>query len=204
VPSVIDYSVVSSTLLGARFESLYHNSGAFGFPRAVSARHVGWIGPQDPTLKESARPLTRRVPEPYAQTLAALAVRAWREHLPGPVWLMPRNHWAFELDHGNSEWMPGLLREVGINPALLSGRNDGSAIEFATGESAALEPALAKLMTDLWGSDFALAWPGRPVLCTVHHHTQLWWTTTDDAFVAALDALVPPTQWWDGTRTADS
>jgi hypothetical protein len=196
VPSIVDYPVVLHTLLGEGLESLYHNSGAFGFPRASMARHVGWIGPVDSTLKESALPLTRRVSEPYARTLATLAVRVWLEHLRGRVWLMPRNHWAFELDHGNSEWMPGLVREVGVDPAALAGRNDGAAIEFAETDSGKLAAALEKLLTGLWGSDFALAWPGRPVLCTVHHHKQIWWTTTDAGLVAALDALVPPTEWW--------
>jgi hypothetical protein len=189
VPSIVDYPVVLNTLLGAGLESLYHNSGAFGFPRAVPAHHVGWIGPVDSTLKASALPLTRQVPEPYARTLAMLAVRMWTERLPGAVWLMPRNHWAFELDHGISAWMPELLRGVGIDPAALSGRNDGSAIEFQVEEAETLAPAIEKLLTGLWGSDFALAWPGRPILCTVHHHTQLWWTTTDADLLAGLELL---------------
>jgi hypothetical protein len=193
VPSIIDYPDVLNALLGQGFESLYHNSGAFGFPRGVPARHVGWFGPDDPTLKEAALPLIRRVPEPYAPTLARLAVRAWRVYLPGRAWLMPRNHWAFELDHGNSAWMPGVLRGIGIDPAALSGRNDGAAIEFAEGEAAALESILESLLTGLWGSDFALVWPGRPVLCTVHHHTQLWWTTTDAELLAALERMVRET-----------
>lgn len=191
MPSIIDYPDVLNALLAAGFESLYHNSGAFGFPRAIPARHLGWIGPDDPTLKETALPLTRRVSQPHAPTLAGLAVRVWQEHLPGAVWLMPRNHWAFEIDHGNSQWMPGVLRGIGIDPAALSGRNDGAAIEFARGEWAALESTLERLLTGLWGSDFALAWPGRPVLCTVHHHAQLWWTTTDAGLLAALERMVP-------------
>jgi hypothetical protein len=190
VPSIVDYPVVLNTLLGEGLESLYHNSGAFGFPRAVPAHHLGWIGPVDSTLKASALPLTRRVSEPYATALARLAVRVWREHLPGRVWLMPRNHWAFELDHGNSVWMPGMLRGLGIDPAALAGRNDGAAIEFAPDETETLVPALEQLLTGLWGSDFALAWPGRPVLCTVHHHTQLWWTTTDAGLLKALELAV--------------
>jgi hypothetical protein len=190
VPSIVNYPVVLNTLLGAGLESLYHNSGAFGFPRTAPAHHVGWIGPKDTTIKESALPLIRRVAEPYAPALADLAVRMWIEHLPGPVWLMPRNHWAFELDHGNSGWMPDVLRGVGIDPAALSGRNDGAAIEFAADEAATLAPALEKLLTGLWGSDFALAWPGRPILCTVHHHTQLWWTTTDAELLEALELTV--------------
>ena len=81
---------------------------------------------------------------------------------------------------------------MGIDPAALSGRNDGAAIEFIEAEAGQLSSALEELLTRLWGSDFALAWPGRPVLCTVHHHTQLWWATPDPGLVAALDALVPP------------
>jgi hypothetical protein len=196
VPRIIDYSIVLQTLLSAGFESLYHNSGAFGFPRAVSARHVGWIGPVDGTLKESALLITRRVQPPYEKSLAERLVRAWHENLPGPLWLMPRNHWAFELQHGNADWMPQALRQAGIDPDALSGRNDGSAVEFDDAEAPSVQPLVETLLTRLWGSDFGVAWPGRPVLCTVHHHTQLWWSTTDAGFAAALDRLVPPTEWW--------
>lgn len=196
MPRIIDYPVVLNTLLGAGFESLYHNSGAFGFPPSVLTHSVGWIGPIDPTLKTTALPLTRRVAPPYEATLAALAVRVWQERLAGPVWLMPRNHWAFELNHGNSEWMPSMLERMGVDPGALSGRNDGSAVELAEGEKMLLAPALEELLTRLWGSDFALVWPGHPILCTVHHHNQLWWTTTDAGLLAALDALAPPSEWW--------
>ena len=190
MPTLIDYPVVLAALTGTGFESLYYNSGAFGFPRAVSPRYVGWVGPDDPTLRPAALPLVRRVAPPFAPTLAALAVRAWESLLPGPAWLMPRNHWAFELDHGNGDWMPAVLKGIGIDPGALSGRSDGSAVEFQLEEAALLTPALEQLLTRLWGSDFALAWPGRPALCTVHHHTQLWWSTTDPAIAAGLDALV--------------
>jgi hypothetical protein len=200
VARVIDYPLVLETLTRAGFVSLYHNSGAFGFPREVSTQSVGWIGPKDATLKPAALPLTRRVPPPCPITLAALAGRVWQGHLRGPVWLMPRNHWAFELNFGNSEWMPALLERAGIDPQQLAGRNDGSAVEFSDSEEPLLRPALAVLLERLWGSDFALAWPGRPCLCTVHHHTQLWWTTTDASLIDALDALVPPA---DGSEDAD-
>ena len=194
MPKIVDYSLVLRTLTGAGFESLYHNSGAFGFPRGASVHHLGWVGPDDPTLRPAALQLVRRVGAPFAPTLASLAVRAWEAHLPGPAWLMPRNHWAFELDHANGDWMPAVLSGIGVDPAALAGRNDAAAIEFAADESALLAPALEQLLTRLWGSDFALAWPGRPgrpVLCTVHHHTQLWWGTTDAELVAALEQLVP-------------
>jgi hypothetical protein len=42
---------------------------------------------------------------------------------------------------------------------------------------------------NLAGSDFALAFPGRPVICTVHHHKQLWWTTTDPEIHKTLETV---------------
>ena len=35
-------------------------------------------------------------------------------------------------------------------------------------------------------SDFLLAFPDRPALCTVHHHEQVWWQTTYEALARAL------------------
>ena len=179
-------------MVAAGLDSLYHNSGAFGFPRGVVTKSVGWVGPDDPTLRPAALPLVRRVAEPYAANLAAAAVRACREQALGRVWLMPKSHWAFELDHANGAWMPSMLRSIQVDPVALAGRNDGSAIAFAPAEDALLAAALEELLTRLWGSDFALAWPGRPIVCTVHHHTQLWWTSSDVAFIDALDQVVPP------------
>ena len=190
MPRVIDYTIVLETMLAAGFESLYHNSGAFGFGRAIPAHHVGWVGPPDPTLRPQALELARQVVEPYAPNLASLALRAWREHLPGPAWLMPKSHWAFELDHANGQWMAPLLRDIGVDPAALAPRNDAAALEFLGGEEARVSAALEVLLTKLWGSDFALAWPGRPVVCMVHHHAQLWWTTSDTVLADALKAMV--------------
>ena len=193
MPRVLDYPSVLDTLLAAGMESLYHNSGAFGFGRAVPTHNLGWVGPSDPTLRPAALALARPVAEPYAPTLAALAVRAWREYLPGPAWLMPKSPWAFELDHANGDWMAPVLRRLGVDPAALAPRNDAAAIEFLPqADEALLSAALEELLTKLWGSDFALAWPGRPVVCMVHHHTQLWWTTSDAGLANALDAMVPP------------
>jgi len=42
---------------------------------------------------------------------------------------------------------------------------------------------------NLFGSDFLLTWPGRPTVCTLHHHKQLWWTSTDVDLMAALEHL---------------
>ena len=191
MPRIIDYPVVLDRMLAAGLESLYHNSGAFGFARAVPTQNVGWIGPPDPTLRAGALALTRQVAEPFAPTLAALAVRAWRDHLPGPAWLMPKSHWAFELDHANGDWMAPLMRELGLDPEALASRNDAAALEFLQPEEQLLSAALEQLLTRLWGSDFALAWPGRPVVCMIHHHTQLWWTTSDAGLADAVRAMVP-------------
>ena len=78
--------------------------------------------------------------------------------------------------------MPGVIRAIGIDPAELAPLTTGAAIEFRPDESNQFESFLRQLLDNLSGSsDFQLAWPGQPLLCTVHHHRQLWWTTTDDA-----------------------
>ena len=45
---------------------------------------------------------------------AAMGARVWSELLPSDVWVLPKSHWAYELQFGSHEWMPGLLREVGV------------------------------------------------------------------------------------------
>src|SRR4051812_8902332 len=101
-----------------RFKSLYYNSGAFSFPPAGSekVRIVGWVGPEDSTIRPAARELVVRVPEPYEPNLARLFVRGWQDLLPGRLWAMPMSHWNYELDFGSREWMPALLERVGIDP----------------------------------------------------------------------------------------
>lgn len=192
LPRVIDYPVVLETLTAAGFESLYHNSGAFGFPREVSTHSVGWIAAPDPALRPEALPMTRLVPPPAPATMAMLAERVWRDRLPGPAWVMPKSHWAYELDFGNADWLPALLRQVQVDPDALAGRNDGAAIEFAGGDGELLVTAVEAMLTMLNGSDFAIAWPRHPVACTIHHHGQLWWTTSDRAIADALDTLMRP------------
>jgi hypothetical protein len=112
----------------------------------------------------------------------------------GSAWVMPKSHWAYELMFGSAEWMPQLLREAGLSPEDLSRRHDGSAVEFSPGEEALFERLLAGLLGRLLGSDFLVAWPGRQIVCTVHHHKQLWWTTTSLDLRRKLDVLVPPTK----------
>lgn len=194
VPRVIDYPAVAEAMAAAGLMSLYHNSGSFGFPRdAAGIRHVGWVGPPDATIRAAARVFVRHVPSPFEWNLAQLASVVWQEHLPGAAWVLPRSHWAYELTMGSWEWMPGLLRDVGVDPDVLLPRNDGSAIEFLAPERGAFTELLSNLLANLLGSDFALAFPGRRVICTVHHHKQLWWTTDEQEVAGCLDRLVPPT-----------
>ena len=174
------------------YVSLYHNSGAFGFPPSVPTRSVGWVGPPDATIRPAAFPLVRHVPPPFERNLSELAAVAWQEHLPGPAWVQPRSHWAYELDFGSREWMPTALTSIGVDPTALASRNDGSAVAFSEGERDAFMRFVEALLANLLGSDFALAFPGHPVVCTVHHHKQLWWTTPSDEVMQSLDRLVPP------------
>jgi hypothetical protein len=193
VPRIIDYADVRKTMLSEGFLSLYHNSGAFGFADAAGALSVGWVGPPDETIRPAARSLTRHVPPPFERNLAELAAVAWQEHVPGHAWVMPRSHWAYELDFGSREWMPSLLESIGVDAGLLVPRNDAASLEFAADERESFVRLVEGLLGRLLGSDFAVMFPGRPVLCTVHHHKQLWWTSSDAAVIGALDRLVPPT-----------
>src|SRR5262245_60737870 len=100
VPWIIDYPIVLEQMRAMKMRSLYYNSGAFGFNGDSTTRSIGWVGPPDGTIRESALGFVRHVGEPYESNLAALVVRAWREILPGRVWVMPKSHWAYELDFG--------------------------------------------------------------------------------------------------------
>lgn len=190
MPWIIDYQIVLEQMREQRFKSLYYNSGAFGFPDAASTRVVGWVGPPDNTIRPAALPFARPVDPPYEENLAALLVRAWLDQLSGRVWVMPASHWAYELEFGSRDWMPALLEAVGIDPGLLHSRNDAAAIEFSPDESDSFRYLVTRLLEMLLGSDFCLAFPGRPALATVHHHKQIWWTTTQGCLVEALNHLV--------------
>ena len=190
VARIVDYDTVLQTLLGQGLKSLYYNSGSFGFPPGVSTRTIGWIGPSDPTIRPEALCFTRQVPEPHVQNLTALALRVWQEQVPGVLWAMPRSHWAYELDFGSRDWMPGVLGEIGIDSRVLEPLTTGAAIEFEAAQSNEFGSFLSVLLDSLSGSsDFQLAWPGRPLVCTVHHHKQVWWTTPDEALHQAIAAM---------------
>ena len=191
MPSIVDHPLVLADMQRAGLKSLYYNSGAFGFPNGVATSSVGWVGPADETIRPAAIPLTRQVAEPYPATLAGLLATAWRDLLPGDVWVMPKAHWAYELDFGSAAWLPDALRSAGVDPAELKPRSNGAAVAFSTDEAGPFAALVEQLLTRLTGSDFAAAWPGRRVACTIHSHQQLWWTTDDADLFAGLDRLVP-------------
>jgi hypothetical protein len=190
MPWIIDYATVLERLQAEGLQCNYFNSGAFGFPPEAGAQVRGWIGAPDSTIKPIALELARSVPAPYEQTLAALASKAWQEHLPGNVWVMPGSHWSYELNHGSREWIPGLLERLEVDPGLLSGRVNAAALEFSSEEAGKLQLFLERLLQMLTGSDFFMVFPKRGTVCTLHHHKQLWWTTIDSRVLAGLDLLV--------------
>ena len=191
MPFVVDYPIVLADQQRAGLRSLYYNSGAFGFANGTATTSVGWIGPPDATIRSAALPLVRHVPEPYPTTLARLLASVWQEQLPGDVWVMPKSHWAYELDFGSKAWLPDVLRSIGVDPATLVTRNNAAAVAFAPAEVEPFVILVENLLRHLAGSDFAAAWPGRRVACTIHSHQQLWWTTDDPALMAGLDQREP-------------
>jgi hypothetical protein len=190
VPKIIDYPRVLETLQSQGLVCNYHNSGAFGFPKAADGVvHRGFVGPEDPSILPAALPSVKRIDSPYEQNLATLATRYWQSQVGGEAWVMPMAHWAFELDANNRDWLPMILERIGIDQKPLTGRNDGAAIAFDKKEPARMAMLLQSLLQHLTQSDYMLAFPGKPLLCTVHHHKQLWWSTTEPAHIEKLDAL---------------
>lgn len=173
-------------MTAAGLVSLYHRAGAFGFPPDSPTHFAGWIGPDDPSIREAARPHITRVGEPYAFNLATMLVRAWQTALPCNAWLMPKSHWHYELHFGNRDLLEPLLLAAGVEPAILQDRNDGSAIVFSPDESDRLRDIVQHLLAGLRGSDFVLVFPDHRTVCTIHHHQQLWWQTTDAQLLSAI------------------
>jgi hypothetical protein len=130
------------------------------------------------------------VPPPYEQHLSDLLLSAWRDVLPGRIWMMPVSHWAYELDFGSREWMAPLLEHIGVDPGLLQGRTTAAAIEFTPEESPALAHFVTRLLEMLQSSDFSIAFPHHRVICSLHHHKQLWWTSAEEQISDRLDELV--------------
>lgn len=186
VPTIVDYQRVLQRMTTEGFCSLYHNSGAFGFAQPADVRYAGWVGPADDSIRAEVRASLRQIAPPYETNLAREAGDVWARHLSGAAWMMPMSHWSYELDFGSREWMPAALDASGANGNELILRANGAALEFEIAERAGLESLVAQLLGNLRTSDFMLAFPGRPALCTVHHHKQLWWQTTDAALHDAL------------------
>ena len=186
VPWIIDYPVVLEQMREQHFKSLYYNSGAFGFSPEETHEIVGWIGPFDSTLKPHALEMSRQISEPYEENLARLLVRIWREHLAGRPWVMPMSHWSYELDFGSRDWMPALLEGICVDPGLLMTRSNAAAVEFSMEESAMLEHFVTTLLRMLQQSDFAIVFPRRQVIVTLHHHKQLWWQTSEKGLAESL------------------
>jgi hypothetical protein len=186
MPRIIDYSVVQQRMQECGFVSLYHNSGAFGFPQETKVEVIGWIGNDDPTIRESARPLTRQIPPPLEPNLVGLLQQVVLSSLTTEPWLLPKSHWHYELHFGNRELLESLLPHINIDPADLRDRNDGSAIAFSRDETNLLMQTTQRLLEGLTGSDFLLAWPNQQTLCTIHHHKQLWWQSAQSRFSSIL------------------
>ena len=192
MPRVIDYADVLASLTAQGLQCNYPNGGSFGFGRSAGTHIRGWIGPADSTLRPAVVEMVRNVSEPYAANLAAAATRAWQRYLAGNVWVMPASHWAFELNDGSRQWMPGLLKEIGVDPGPLRGRNSAAAIEFSSAETREFGVFAQGLLEKLGQSDFTMAFAGRGTVCTLHHHKQLWWVTADPQVAEGLDIEMQP------------
>ena len=189
--TIIDYPIVLNQLTQQGFKSLYYNSGAFGFQPSAVTISRGWIGREDSSIRETARAIVRQVPPPFEMRMAELMIQLWNETLPGPVWVMPKSHWAYELEFGSREWLPGVLGKIGIDSSKLLPLNNAAAIEFVDGEVEELRLVVTELLTRLVGSDFQIVFPGRGTICTIHNRGQLWWTTEDLGVGERLEAVLP-------------
>jgi len=189
MPRIVEYPELLDAMHGLQLRSLYYNSGAFGFESGIDARSIGWICDEDSSLRPEARQLARLIPRPAEQELAHRLTRAVAEVLPAPVWIMPKSHWAFELDFGSRAWMPQALAQIGVDASGLASRTTGDAIEFGPSDIPLFSGFVQQLLTNLAGSDFAVAFPSRPVIGTLHHHKQIWWTTTDLNLLNSLEQL---------------
>ena len=109
MPQIVDYPIVVERMTALDMKCLYYNSGAFGPTDHRATKVVGWIGGEDPTIRPEARALASIVAPPAEQNLTRLVELAWNTILPGPIWFMPKSHWAFELDFGNHAWLSPAL-----------------------------------------------------------------------------------------------
>src|SRR5665213_2003408 len=169
MPSIIEYQTVLARMQELGLRCQYYNSGAFGFDPADTICFIGWIVQQDSTIRAAAVQQTRLIAPPFEPNLTQLAIRAWLDLLPGPLWIMPKSQWAYELDFGCKSWLPAALARAGIDATLLEGRTDSPAIEFSPAEADRAAALIESLLRNLFGSDFALAFPDHAIACTLHH-----------------------------------
>jgi hypothetical protein len=188
VASIVEYETVVDRMQKLGMRCQYYNSGAFGFD-AAATHFTGWIGPPDSTIRPAALERATSVAEPHAQTLARLATRAWQELFPGPTWIMPKSHWAYELDFGSKAWLPAALQKAGVDPTVLESRTNAPAIEFPPNEPTQFEALVQSILENLLGSDFSLAFPDHPIIATLHHHKQVWWVSGEPALIESVGAL---------------
>jgi hypothetical protein len=191
VSSVIEYPIALKRLQNLGLVCNYFNGGAFGFAKGVDVNILGWVADDDPTIRPQLRPQIRRIPPPAEEKMAKAAVAAWQNELPGPAWIMPLSHWAFELDFGSKNWLPDLIQSVGIDPRILAPRSDASPIEFQPTDQPHLIRFVQTPLKNLTSSDFMLAFPSHSILCTIHHHKQLWWTSSDKALIERISGHTP-------------
>ncbi len=189
MPTIIKYDQVRAQAGAQGLRSLYHNSGAFGFAPNLNTYVRGWLGPADPTIRSEARSVTRPFPAPYEASLSSAVLRMWEKRLTGPLWLMPKSHWSYELQFGNHAWLGSALERIRVDPTVLAALANAAAVEFAGSETSAAGQLISQLLLHLQGSDFALAFPGHPVVCTVHHHKQVWWVTSVEGLARELDDI---------------
>jgi hypothetical protein len=182
VPWIIDYQTVLERMLGMKLVCGVMASGAFAFPPGSSPRTVVWATPQAALLPKPEGATTILFAD--EADLAERAVDVWQTQLQGPAWVLPVSHWAYELDYGSREWLPPLLERLDLD--LLAGRPNAAALEFSRHETERLRLLTDRLLQMLMGSEFLLAFPAQPVLCTVTHEKQLRWTSTDLALMQHL------------------
>ena len=191
MPRIVAYPDVLQALSSQGYQSLYYNSGAFGFDADVPTISRGWIGEPDPSIREAARAILCQVNPPVARQLSSRLIQVWLRYLAGPLWLMPRSHWAFELEYGCRHWLPQAMEKLGIDPRALGSLNTAPALEFKLDEATQLEGLLEQLLLHLNQSDFQLVFCDRQTICTIHSRRQLWWTTADAKVAAGLDRVLP-------------
>jgi hypothetical protein len=189
VAAIIEYPIALAKLLDLGMVCNYFNGGAFGFPKNITTKVFGWTAGEDASIRAELRSSTKAFSQPAAEKMAEAASSAWINHLPGPAWIMPLSHWAFELDFGSKSWLAPLLESVQVKPFLLANRADASPLEFQADEQAKMKMFVQSLLENLSSSDFMLAFPEHPVLCTIHHHKQLWWISSDRGLLEQVDSM---------------